>query len=146
VRLGNKALAVHVEDGPLIVPRGTIHDWGRHPEHRGGDLVVEEWTDPADGEKERFFRNLFSAIGDLTASPPAVGPPLGLQQFMPLGWWISLQVMVISASFDNYPVLFWEGTGGELLSKACLLCLALVGRVLGLKAEYVEYTPGKKSA
>lgn len=28
----------------------------------GGDLMVEEWTAPADGEKEVFFRNLFSTI------------------------------------------------------------------------------------
>lgn len=152
VRLGEKMVTATAENGPIIVPRGTIHDWGRHSSHPEGDLVVEEWTDPSDGEKERFFRNLFSAIRDLTSSSPSARPPVGVHVFVPLEWWIGLQVMVISAAFDNYPVLCWEGTSGRALSRVCLLFLAFVGRVCGLQAEYAEYTPpslqlpGKKSA
>lgn len=41
--------------GKITVPRYARHEWKRaSPE--GDDLIVQEWTDPGDGEKEVFFR------------------------------------------------------------------------------------------
>ena len=73
-------------DGTAQIPRYARHEWMRfdRPAHllsrgqreaqeayfrehgkkeieemQGEDLIAEEWTDPADGQKEMFFRNLF---------------------------------------------------------------------------------------
>ncbi|KAI9751211.1 MAG: 3'-phosphoadenosine 5'-phosphosulfate sulfotransferase, partial [Chaenotheca gracillima] len=48
-------------DGALTVPRGVAHEW--KPAAGGStDVIVEESTDPADGLKEVFFRNLNSVL------------------------------------------------------------------------------------
>src|SRR5690242_3345848 len=55
-------------DGVITVPRYARHEWRRAPEIEEDELVVKEWTDPEDGEKEIFFRNLNSAILDATSN------------------------------------------------------------------------------
>lgn len=49
------------EDGIITVPVNARHEW-RRVENGGEELVVREWTDPEDGEKEVFFRNLNSVL------------------------------------------------------------------------------------
>jgi hypothetical protein len=53
-----------------------------------GDVVVEEWTDPADGFKEVFFRNVISVFSDANSK---IGPSDGLQLLTTIAW------------VDNYP-------------------------------------------
>ncbi len=99
---------------------------------------MKEWTDPADGQKEVFFRNLSSVILDCTKDGP------------PNEWWLTWQLFVVFWGLDNYPVfvtLLWLPFIGQMLEWALthvLLCVAvLAGKLVGLKSAYGEYTPGK---
>ncbi|KAK0751265.1 hypothetical protein B0T18DRAFT_435710 [Schizothecium vesticola] len=63
--------AVFTKDDRIItVPRFTIYGFGRadHTEEGKGsrdiELIMPEWTDPADGDKELFFRNLMGLVKD----------------------------------------------------------------------------------
>lgn len=102
----------------------------------GEALVVEEWTDPVDGAKEVFFRNLNSVIIDTTRNPSWW-----------MEWWLSLQLFVVFAEADNYPV-FWPhvdeyGVVQHLLTHFVLLVARGLGMLLGVKGTYEEYTPGE---
>lgn len=58
------------DDGPQRVDKFVVHDFWRadrdlpDEEKDAGDVTTEEWTDPADGIKELFFRNVFSTLQD----------------------------------------------------------------------------------
>jgi len=101
-------------------------------------LVVKEWTDPADGQKEVFFRNLSSVILDCTKDGP------------PKEWWLSWQLFVVFWGLDNYPV-FLKVAGvpliGSLLEWALthliLVAAVLAGKIVGLRSVYAEYTPSR---
>jgi len=128
------------EDGIVVVPRFARHEWQRADDvHSYNDvnLIVREWTDPIDGQKEIFFRNLNSAILDASATGP-------LSEF-----WLTLQLFMISAALDNYPVL-WSGpkslrfVGREIewvVTHVVLFVAVVLGRALGLRAVWDEYTP-----
>lgn len=104
------------------------------------DLVAEEWTDPRDGEKEIFFRNIFSTAGELQWKER---------------WWggvlILLQMMLVMWELDNLVVLFdlggagdgsgWRGAAETVVTYAIMWSAAMAGRALGLKAVTDEYTP-----
>jgi len=45
------------EDGEIKIPRGVVHSLRSIT---GVEVICEERTDPADGEKELFFRNLLA--------------------------------------------------------------------------------------
>jgi len=45
------------EDGELLIPKGASHEL---KSFKGVACVIEERTDPMDGEKELVFRNLFT--------------------------------------------------------------------------------------
>ena len=138
VTLGSKTQSLTSAAGQIIVERGVIHEWRRDSDVDDGPLVVEEWTDPADGDKELFFRNLCSSIQDMTANPSRAPPPLGL----PLDWWIWWQLLLIFREFDNYPVLHYR-IGSGLTTYIVLGLAHLLGGIVGLKSWYKEYTPGK---
>ena len=107
---------------------------------RETDLVAEEWTDPGDGEKEVFFRNIFSTAGE--------------SQWRER-WWsgvlIPLQMMLVMWELDNLIVLVdlggagdgsgWRGVVETAVTYACMWLAAMTGRALGLKAVNDEYTP-----
>jgi hypothetical protein len=123
------------EDGIITVPRFARHEWRRStPE--GGELVVKEWTDPADGEKEVFFRNLSSVVVDCTKYGP------------PNEWCLTWQLLVVFWGLDNYPVFLqfgWVPLIGTMLEWAIthfvLLAAVLAGKIVGFKSTYEEYTP-----
>ncbi|KAG9233346.1 hypothetical protein BJ875DRAFT_464430 [Amylocarpus encephaloides] len=126
-------------DGIIVVPRYARHEWHR-ASHTGEDLIVREWTDPEDGLKESFFRNLNSVINE-------PNPPLPCYSMF-RGWWIEWQILVICNSMDNYPVfldLAWLGFLGrmieDLIARVVLWALVLAGGVFGLKGAYEEYAP-----
>jgi hypothetical protein len=140
---------VSASDGHLVVPKFARHEWRRAVAGDGPnfeeswddeELVVEEWTDPFDGEKEIFFRNLNSVIIDTIQNPSWW-----------MEWWLSLQLFVIFAGADNYPVFWPEMTGNErmqyLVTHFVLAVARIAGRLLGARGTYEEYTPkelGKK--
>lgn len=147
-------------DGVLIVPRYARHEWSRadvvveedEEEGRGReggkeingtgeeqDLIMREWTDPTDGEKEIFFRNLSSIILDSTADGTKA----------PNTFWLTWQLLVVFWTLDNFPVVVPVGDSTGLLGMmiesvftyGALFVAAFVGRLVGLKAWYGEYTP-----
>ena len=107
---------------------------------RGEDLVAEEWTDPKDGEKEVFFRNIFSTVGEAQWKERWWGGGLML-----------LQMMIVMWELDNLVVLLDLGGPGNgsgcsgavetLVTYAFMWSAAMAGRALGLKAVNEEYTP-----
>ena len=113
-------------DGPIRVDKFVKHEWKRaENQDVDKDLVVEEWTDPQDGQKEVFFRNLSSV---LQQNPDASGH------------WIVLQLFIIFGAMDNYPVMV-EGVAGRVVTHVVLALAAFIGFFLGLRATYPEYTP-----
>jgi len=108
------------EPGLVIqIPKYARHNWGRAREylanHRPScvrprfpadiddEVVVEEWTDPADGGKALFFWNL---NGVIQAPSNTTLPPL--QQFARwmLGrWWVEFQLWNLFWELDNWPVV-----------------------------------------
>lgn len=136
-------------DSIIVIPRFTRHEWHRadagqpHPGTTDSesqpaiDLIVREWTDPIDGQKEIFYRNLNSVILDATGTGP-------LNKF-----WVTLQLFMIFAVLDNYPVLYSWPQSLPFLASAfesavthvVLFLATFVGSVFGLMAVYDEYTP-----
>jgi quercetin dioxygenase-like cupin family protein len=137
VTLNNTTGTFTAEDGIITVPRFARHEWQRATPD-GEELVVKEWTDPADGQKEIFFRNLSSVILDCTKDGP------------PNEWWLTWQLFVVFWGLDNYPVflnLAWLPLIGTMLEWALthvlLFAAVLTGKIIGLKSAYGEYTPNK---
>ncbi|KAI9745652.1 MAG: hypothetical protein M1818_001186 [Claussenomyces sp. TS43310] len=132
VQLDNVVRLYTSIDGIVTVPRFARHEW-----QRAGDeeAVVEEWTDPGDGQKEIFFRNINGVILDCTKSGP------------PNEFWLSWQLFVIFHKMDNYPVV-WSVSSGLLsrtiewvVTHLLLWLAATAGRLIGLESRYEEYTP-----
>jgi mannose-6-phosphate isomerase-like protein (cupin superfamily) len=127
-------------DDIIVVPPFSRHEWQRADSiqpHPDIDLIVREWTDPVDGQKEVFFRNLNSAILDATAAGP------------PNEFWLTLQLFMVSAVLDNYPVLysgprplrFLASAFEWVVTHAVLFLAMVVGRIFAMSAVYDEYTP-----
>ena len=156
------------EDGTAVVPRYARHEWMRfdRPAHllskmqrecqekwmeeqgedivqklKNTEVVAEEWTEPKDGEKEIFFRNLFSTARE----PQWKGSWLG-------GVYMVLQIMSVMWKLDNYIVLVdlggkgdgsgWRGFVEAVISYSVMGLANAVGRLMGLRAVNEEYTPG----
>ncbi|EWY90052.1 hypothetical protein FOYG_07678 [Fusarium oxysporum NRRL 32931] len=104
VRVGDRTAIFSKDDGIITIPRYTIHQYMRADKTDEGkagkdvDLIVREWTEPGDGDKEVFFRNMISLIMD--KKDGALGT-VGML----------LSVMTVCWSHDNYPV-FLERTRG----------------------------------
>lgn len=121
-------------DGIIRVDKNVIHEWkrpsARYDEEE--DLVVEERTDPADGQKEIFFRNLNSVILDAERTvPPRIR----------VGWWIEWQIMVICHGMDNFPVFVKNEALMNIVTHLLLTAAMCVGICVRLKPHYDEYTP-----
>lgn len=107
-------------------------------DERDKDLVVREWMDPADGQKEAFFWNTMWVILDR-------GGETVLWDL-----WTVWQLLVLFAGNDNFPVLFrvpemlgaWGLWVEGVVAHAVLGVAVLLGRVVGLRSRYKEYTPG----
>lgn len=107
---------------------------------KGEDLILEEWTDPADGQKEIFFRNLFST---------ALEPQYQSNKSWLGELWKTLQIMCVMWELDNYFVLVdfggWRGGWRALLEAAftytVMGCMVTLGRLCGCRAVSEEYTP-----
>jgi mannose-6-phosphate isomerase-like protein (cupin superfamily) len=134
VTVGSETRCLSKLDGLITIEQHVLHEWKRNPEN-SEPLIVEEWTDPADGQKELFFRNLCSSILDITANPSRAPPPIGIN----LDWWITLQLLMIFREYDNYPVIY-SGFMARPITYISLFIMTILGKILGLQANYREYT------
>ena len=124
-------------DGAICIDRFLIHEWGR-ASGEGEEVVVQECTDPADGAKEVFFRNLNSVILDADSIVE------GVLMFLSADWLLKWQILVICAGMDNFPIFtqsLGTGVAMRIFGKVLLWLVAAMGGLFGLKAWYEEYTP-----
>jgi len=137
VTLGSFTRTYTKEDGTIRIGRFMVHGWSRATAE-GEELIVQEWTDPADGVKEAFFRNLFSVIFD------AANMKEDFSRLLPMGWWVEWQILMISSGMDEFPLLvksLGDGAVAQLVSAILLWLVAVVGWLVGLRTHYKEYTP-----
>ncbi|KAL7628022.1 hypothetical protein AAE478_002218 [Parahypoxylon ruwenzoriense] len=161
VTLGGVEMRVGPLDGVVTVPRGVVHEWRRAAvggRKRGGgeagqgkkigdgddddegseeegELVVREWTEPRDGAKEVFFRNLNGLVLD------AAGNNGG-------SWLLTLELWNLFSRADNYPVVLesppWRACVGVVATKALMCAAVVAGWVFGCRGVYEEYSPRGK--
>lgn len=98
-----------------MVPRGVWHEWSRADDDGcgGEDVVVEERTEPADGEKAVFFWNLNGVLLDAArgheadyegwANGKGKGKGRWLGRWM-TNLWVTVSLWTIFRELDNYPV------------------------------------------
>ncbi|KAI0484858.1 hypothetical protein GGR56DRAFT_680685 [Xylariaceae sp. FL0804] len=154
---GDVLPAVRPANGIVVVPRGVVHEWRRstggddqahdqqreeeqqqqqQQENEEEDLVVREWTDPRDGQKAAFFRNLNGLVLDALAAGP------GSWRTRTLG----LELANLSWRMDNWPVVLgggagrWPGWAHGVATRAVLLASVALGRLLGCRGVYEEYS------
>lgn len=131
VKLNGVAKTVGPDDGPQRVDKFVIHEFMRadidkpDDEKDAGDVVTEEWTDPSDGAKHVFFRNIFSRLEE---------PDQG---WMP---WIFLQVLFMVVHNDNF-IVFVPGRLTFIFTHAVYSVINVVGRICGFRKWHKEYTP-----
>lgn len=160
----------------LHVKRYARHNWGRAKEyliaqrlllHRKVELpddideevIVEEYTDPADISKPLFFWNLNGVITASRNAPLPRGQSLAKSV---LGdYWIPIQLFVIFWELDNWPVFFdlWgtlgiagptplgvpgravQRTVEYIVTGTILFWASLAGKTFGVRAVNKERTP-----
>lgn len=129
ITIGSTTRSYTASDGLIIVERGVLHEWKRDLAD-DQSLIVEEWTDPMDGEKELFFRNICSSIIDLTGASTMTD----LNSMLPLDWVIKLQILVIFRAYDNYPVLY-RGRLMKVSTYLVLFLAAWIGLAFRIEAQ-----------
>lgn len=131
VKLDGVSRIVIPEDGPIKVDKFVVHEFMRTDRDRpddekdDGEVITEEWTDPADGQKHIFFRNVFSILQD---------------QERHWGRWAYLQALFTVSHYDNF-ILIAPGNLAYPVAHALYAGVKLVGWMAGLKPWIVEYTP-----
>lgn len=139
VTLGSITKTYESTDNDIRIDRFVIHEWQRASED-GDELVMQAWTDPADGVKEVFFRNLNSIILDVENATNE------FSRLLPTDWWVTWQILTISPGLDEFPVLverFGRGLLAKAVSGVLLWVVARIGWLVGLKWSYKEYTPSE---
>ncbi|KAH8886878.1 hypothetical protein GQ53DRAFT_726744 [Thozetella sp. PMI_491] len=143
ITVGDHTAVFGPEDGIVTIPKFTLHQYGRAddtPEgaaSKGVDMIVKEWTDPADGEKELFFRNILGIIED--RQPGILGT-----------LFMVLSVFTVFWHHDNYPVI-WQGPrflgrgvqkwAMRSLTYTVMRLVGIAGLLVGCRGDYDEYTP-----
>lgn len=122
---------VTADDGPQRVDKFVVHDFWRadrylpEEEKDAGDVITEEWTDPIDGIKRVFFRNVFSILQDA-------------EKYW--GRWTYLQALTVLAAYDE----FIDILPGRLSYTAVHILYAsvrVVAPLIGLSSWHEAYTP-----
>lgn len=154
--LAGRELRVGPRDGVVTVPRGAVHEWRRADaraaktgadededdegdgKEEGEELVVREWTDPRDGAKEVFFRNVNGLILDADADDDDDDRRSG-------GTWsgalLKLDLWNLFWRADNYPVVLGSpGWLGTTATRALMGVAVTLGWVLGCRGVYEEYS------
>ena len=131
VRLDGVSRIVTPEDGSVKVEKFVVHEFMRadrdkpDDEKDDGEVITEEWTDPADGQKHVFFRNVFSTIQDR-------------EKYW--GRWTSLQALFTISHYDNYIVIA-PGKLSYPATHALFVGVKVIGWMVGLKPWIETYTP-----
>jgi hypothetical protein len=162
-----------VREGLVVeVPRYARHNWGRaeeyawkrefvcppgmtRPEDVGEDVVVEEWTDPADLGKPLFFWNLNGVV--TAPANLSLATPQRLVRKVLGTWWIPFQLFVIFWDLDNWPVFVRLETenadalgrvgisirrwGEYLMTIVVLFAAKCLGWLVGVRAVEQSRTP-----
>jgi hypothetical protein len=134
----------------IKVPRYARHEWRRadmlyhrrrkalgggevmvEPEDVHDEVVVEEWTEPADFGKSLFFWNL-NAVVNASQHVELLSLPQRVVRKVLGGWWIPFQLFVIFWDLDNWPV--FVGLRGVVGAQSSMEQLAY--RYLEEPAEY----------
>ncbi|KAK3334133.1 hypothetical protein B0T19DRAFT_440826 [Cercophora scortea] len=101
VRLGDETLEISASSPEIKIDKYTWHEWARASVGGDEDVVVAERTEPADGQKGDFFRELNGVI--LSASSSS-GVARGLLTRV-VGVWMWWRLLVVFHRRDNFPVL-----------------------------------------
>jgi hypothetical protein len=104
------------------------------------DLIVVESTDPADLDKEVYFRQIMSLLEEKKGNA------------LPETLWMLWSFFVVFYGHDTFPVLVkgtmrfgegvWKGVE-QMVTHTVLGVAALIGRLVGLRCTYDGYTPAK---
>ncbi|KAI1410895.1 hypothetical protein F5Y13DRAFT_70347 [Hypoxylon sp. FL1857] len=135
ITLSGRTFDVGPEDGVVTVPRRAVHEWrragspGESTGEREEELVVKEWTEPKDGAKEVFFRNLNGLILDAAADGEKSSGAL-----------LELELWNLFWRADNYPVILNSSWIGGIATKIVMGAAVVLGWVLGCKGVYEEYS------
>ncbi|KAK3681115.1 hypothetical protein B0T22DRAFT_312433 [Podospora appendiculata] len=104
VRLGDETFDVSAgpSSAELRIDRYTWHEWARASVAGDEHVVVVERTEPADGEKAVFFRELNGVI--LGAAAAAAAGRAWVPSWV-VGAWVQWRLMVVFYRRDNFPVM-----------------------------------------
>lgn len=131
--VNGKTKSVTSDDGPQRVDRYIVHDFCRADKHLpdnekdAGDVITEEWTDPADGLKHVFFRNIFGTLQDAE---------------MYWGSWTYLQALTIASEYDNF-IEIVPGRFSYIATHSLYAGVWALAKLTGIRAWHQEYTPAE---
>lgn len=133
--------AVTPDAGVITVPRGVVHEWRRARAAGAERVVVREWTEPRDGGKEVFFRNLNGLVLDFGKARAEDRSGVGR-------WWeewmLGNELRCLFWRCGNWPVLlrqdsWWSDWMQRVVTKMVLGSSVVLGMVLGRRGVYPEY-------
>lgn len=145
------------------VDRNVWHEWKRADTDGGEEVVVNERTDPDDGEKAIFFFNLNGVVlkAQTLSCPPYM---LKWLHTLLLEFWVTLNLFAIFHNLDNVPVFvnvlqafskrgfeFAEGTLGYIflrgvdrfISHLVLFVSSWIAWGFGILPVRDEFTPAE---
>ncbi|KAK3064985.1 hypothetical protein LTS18_014871 [Coniosporium uncinatum] len=144
ITLGEVTETFSSADGIIVIPRFTHHEYRRADTVEAGrdgkdvGLLVREWTDPADGQKQLYFRNVMGLIEDRAG------------ETLLSNVWTLWQLFVVFSGNDNFPLLLpVPAILGPLkpivernFTYTLLRILALLGSLVGLRSQCCEVEVG----
>ncbi|KAF4550845.1 Hypothetical protein D9617_15g041950 [Elsinoe fawcettii] len=98
ITVGEDTFVAGPEHGTITVPAFTLHELGRADksvegqDYRDTELRIREWTTPADGQKEIFFRGVIELVNKREAQK------VGMLQFL-------LSMFAFLGTHDCFPVV-----------------------------------------
>jgi mannose-6-phosphate isomerase-like protein (cupin superfamily) len=136
VSLSGHTFSADAATGVITIPKGAVHEWRRHPQSDAQvELVVEEWTEPNDGQKEIFFRNICGVLED------AVRVNEGrIWRLLPSDWALKIELWNVMGGHDNFPVTS-AGLAGKVSGRLHMFMMQTLGYIFSLHPCYLEYTP-----
>ena len=102
------------------------------------EAEIEEWTTPADGEKEVFFRNLLSAFSEPRNG--ILGEVLRFVHIVIIYQGLDASMVVVDMGSESGKG--WRGMVENMIWWVVRGVAVLIGAVFGLKPVSEAYTPG----
>lgn len=101
------------------------------------EVESEEWTTPADGEKEVFFRNMLSAVSEPRTG--LFGQILRFVHIVIIYHGLDTRMVILDMGADGHG---WRAMIEEMIWGLVLGMAGLIGGALGLQPVSEAYTPG----